>query len=66
MRGDHGIAGVAVHIGHRVCSVAAPGEVLVTRTVRDLVAGSGIAFAERGEHALKGLPERWTLYSASS
>jgi class 3 adenylate cyclase len=59
------VAGIAVHIGARVSSAAAPGEVLVTRTVRDLVAGSGIAFAQRGDHALKGLSERWTLYAAS-
>lgn len=58
------VAGIAVHIGARVSSVAAPGEVLVTRTVRDLVAGSGIAFADRGEHALKGVSDRWALYAA--
>lgn len=59
------VAGIAVHIGARVSSVAAPGEVLVTRTVRDLVAGSGIAFADRGEHDLKGISDRWALYAAS-
>ena len=48
----------------RVGALAAPGEVLVTRTVRDLVSGSGIAFEERGEHELKGVPDRWTLYAA--
>ena len=58
------IAGITVHIGARVSALAAPGEVLVTRTVRDLVAGSGIAFEERGEHELKGVPDRWTLYAA--
>jgi class 3 adenylate cyclase len=58
------LAGIAVHIGARVSSVAEPGEVLVTRTVRDLVAGSGIAFDDRGEHALKGMAEAWTLYAA--
>jgi len=57
------ITGIAVHIGARVSAAAAPGEVLVTRTVRDLVAGSGIAFADRGEHELKGVPERWALYA---
>ena len=46
-----------MHIGARVSALAEPGEVLVTRTVRDLVAGSGIAFEERGEHELKGVPE---------
>jgi class 3 adenylate cyclase len=59
------VSGIAVHIGARVSSVAAPGEVLVTRTVRDLVAGSGIAFAERGEHALKGVSDRWALFATS-
>ena len=62
-RRNGGIAGIAVHIGARVSSVANPGEVLVTRTVRDLVAGSGIAFDERGEHELKGVADRWTLYA---
>ena len=57
------VAGIAVHIGARVSSAAAPGEVLVTRTVRDLVAGSGIAFDERGEHSLKGVPDTWSLYA---
>jgi class 3 adenylate cyclase len=63
-RSEGGIAGIAVHIGARVGALAAPGEVLVTRTVRDLVAGSGIAFEERGEHELKGVPDTWTLYAA--
>ena len=54
----------AVHICARVGALAAPGEVLVTRTVRDLVAGSGIALEERGEHELKGVPDTWTLYAA--
>jgi len=62
-RSDH-IAGIAVHIGARVCALADPGEVLVTRTVRDLVAGSGIVFEDRGEHELKGVPDRWALYAA--
>ena len=62
-RGD-AVAGIAVHIGARVCALAGANEVLVTRTVRDLVAGSGIAFEERGEHELKGVPDHWTLYAA--
>jgi class 3 adenylate cyclase len=62
-RGDD-VAGIAVHIGARVSTLADPGEVLVTRTVRDLVAGSGISFEERGEHELKGVPDRWALYAA--
>jgi class 3 adenylate cyclase/pimeloyl-ACP methyl ester carboxylesterase len=64
VRRQNGISGIAVHIGARVGALAAPGEVLVTRTVRDLVAGSGIAFEERGEHELKGVPDTWTLYAA--
>ena len=62
-RDDH-VAGIAVHIGARVSALAEPGEVLVTRTVRDLVAGSGIAFEERGEHELKGVSDTWMLYAA--
>jgi class 3 adenylate cyclase len=60
-----GIAGIAVHIAARVSSTAKPGEVLVTRTVRDLVAGSGIVLEDRGEHELKGVPERWPIYAVS-
>jgi pimeloyl-ACP methyl ester carboxylesterase len=57
------VGGLAVHIGARVAGQARPGEVLVSGTVRDLVAGSGIRFAERGTHALRGVPGEWTLYS---
>ena len=60
------VAGIAVHIGARVSELAEPGEVLVTRTVRDLVAGSGIDFADRGEFPLKGVPEHWELYATSN
>jgi len=60
------VAGIAVHIGARVSELAGAGEVLVTRTVRDLVAGSGIAFDDRGEFPLKGVPERWELYATSN
>ncbi len=59
------VAGIAVHIGARVSALAEPGEVLVTRTVRDVVAGSGIVFEERGEHELKGVPDQWALYAVS-
>jgi pimeloyl-ACP methyl ester carboxylesterase len=55
------LAGVAVHIGARVAGLAAPGEVLVTSTVRDLVGGSGIEFEDRGPHTLKGVPGEWQL-----
>ena len=58
------IAGIAVAAGARIASLAAPGEVLVSRTVRDLVAGSGFVFTERGEHELKGVPGSWSLYAA--
>jgi len=57
------LSGVAVHVGARVASLAAPGEVLVSRTVKDLVAGSGLRFRERGAHQLKGVPGEWHLYA---
>jgi class 3 adenylate cyclase len=56
------IGGIAVHTGARVAAAADPGEVLVSSTVRDLVAGSGIVFADRGERELKGVGS-WRLYS---
>jgi len=55
------IGGIAVHVAARVMALAQAEEVLVSSTVKDLVAGSGIEFADRGEHALKGLPEEWRL-----
>jgi class 3 adenylate cyclase len=58
------LAGIAVHIGARVTALAAPGEVLVSQTVRDLVAGSGLTFTERGVHTLKGVPSEWRLFKA--
>ncbi len=58
------VGGLAVHIGARVADLAASGEVLVSSTVHDLVAGSGIAFEHRGPHTLKGVPEEWQLFSA--
>jgi class 3 adenylate cyclase len=57
------VTGIAVHIGSRVQDLARPGEVLVSRTVVDLVAGSGLAFSDRGEHELKGVPGRFQLYA---
>lgn len=57
------IGGIAVHIGQRVSAMAGPGEVLVSRTVTDLVAGSGLEFEDRGEHELKGVPGSWQLYA---
>jgi len=65
LRGDD-VGGIAVHIGARVAALADAGEVLVSRTVKDLVAGSGITFKDRGMHTLKGVPEEWQLYSVSS
>lgn len=60
------IRGIAVHIGARVASLAGPGEILVSSTVRDLVAGSGLRFEDAGEHDLKGVPEPWHLYRVVS
>jgi class 3 adenylate cyclase len=62
---DGDIGGIAVHIAARVNALAAPGEVLVSRTVKDLVAGSGIRFLDRGAHALKGIDESWQLLAAA-
>jgi class 3 adenylate cyclase len=59
------VAGVAVHTGARVAAAAGPGEVLVSQTVKDLVAGSGIEFEDRGTRELKGVPGEWRLYAVS-
>jgi class 3 adenylate cyclase/pimeloyl-ACP methyl ester carboxylesterase len=61
---QNSVAGLAVHIGARVAALAAASEVLVTSVVRALVLGSGIAFADRGVHSLKGVPESWQLFAA--
>lgn len=58
------LAGIAVHTGARVAGLAAPGEVLVSQTVRDLVAGSGLTLEDRGTYALKGVPNEWRLFRA--
>jgi class 3 adenylate cyclase len=60
------VRGLAVHIGARVAAEAEPGDVLVTSTVRDLVVGSGLVFADRGRRSLKGVPGEWDTYSASA
>ena len=60
------VRGVAVHIGARVAALAEPSQVLVSQTVKDLVAGSGLAFTDAGEHELKGVPDRWRLYRVVS
>jgi class 3 adenylate cyclase len=56
------ISGIGVAIGARVGALAGPSEVLVSQTVKDLVAGSGLTFEDAGEHELKGVPDRWHLY----
>jgi len=58
------ISGIAVHIAARIAHIADPRETIVSSTVRDLVAGSGLCFRDRGLHALRGLPEELRLYSA--
>jgi class 3 adenylate cyclase/pimeloyl-ACP methyl ester carboxylesterase len=63
-RRSEGIAGVGVHIAARVLALAGAGEVLVSRTVRDLVTGSGLTFVDRGPHTLKGVPEQWEILEA--
>lgn len=62
---SHDIAGLAVHIGARISALAAPGEILVSRTVKDLVAGAGFTFADGGEHVLKGVPDIWQVFSVT-
>ena len=65
LRGDD-IGGIGVHVGARIMALAQPDEVLVSRTVRDLTAGSGLSFDDRGEHVLKGIPDRWQIFRAAS
>jgi class 3 adenylate cyclase/pimeloyl-ACP methyl ester carboxylesterase len=60
------VGGIAVHIAARVAALADPSEVLVSSTVKDLVAGSGLQFTERGEHELKGVPGRWKLFACQA
>lgn len=60
------VRGLAVHIAARVMSLAGPGEVLASATVKDLVFGSGIEFHDRGTHTLQGVPGEWRLFAASS
>ena len=64
LRGDD-LGGIAVHIGARVAGAARAGEIMASSTVRDLVAGSGLGFEDRGEHVLKGVPEQWRLYAVT-
>jgi class 3 adenylate cyclase len=62
---DDDVGGIAVHIAARIMATAGPGEILVSRTVRDLVTGSGIALEDRGTHALRGLSDPWQLFAAN-
>ena len=62
---DGKLAGIAVNIGARVAAQASPGEILVSSTVKDLVAGSGLQFEERGRATLKGVPGEWQLHAVS-
>ncbi len=62
---DGKIAGIAVHTAARIASEAGPDEVVVSGTVKDLVAGSGIEFHDRGKHMLKGVPGEWQLFSVA-
>jgi class 3 adenylate cyclase len=64
LRGND-VGGIAVHIGARVTALASAGDIVVSSTVRDLVAGSGIGFLDRGGHALKGVPGRWKLFAVA-
>jgi class 3 adenylate cyclase len=65
VRGDD-IGGIGVHIGARVSALAAPNDVLVSSTLRDLVIGSGLEFEERRPHQLKGMPGEWHLFAVAS
>jgi class 3 adenylate cyclase len=58
------VRGIAVHTGARIAALAGPGEVLISHTVKDLVAGSGLEFEDRGVHELKGVPGEWRVYAA--
>ena len=62
---DDDVSGIAVNIGARVEDLAQPGEILVSGTVKDLVAGSGLAFEDRGERELRGVPDRWRLFAVA-
>jgi class 3 adenylate cyclase len=57
------LSGLAIHIGVRVAAIATAGEVLVSSTVNDLVAGSGLRFVGRGSHVLKGVPGEWAIFA---
>jgi class 3 adenylate cyclase len=60
---DYG--GIAVHVGARIAALAGPAEILASGTVKDLVAGSGLTFSDRGTHELKGIPDTWHVYQVT-
>jgi len=62
---DDGVGGVAVDIATQLAALARPGEVLVSRTVKDLVAGSGISFTDRGTHELPDIPDQWQVFAVT-
>jgi class 3 adenylate cyclase len=62
-RVEHKVGGLAANIGARVAAMAAPSEVLVSQTVKDLMVGSDLAFVDRGSHELKGVPGAWNVYA---
>ena len=62
-RVEHKVGGLAANIGARVAAMAAPSEVLVSQTVKDLMVGSDLAFVDRGSHELKGVPGAWHVYA---
>ena len=63
---DDDVGGIAVHIGARISGLAAPGEVLVSSTVRDLIVGSSQTLSDRGEHELKGVPGPWRIFAVQT
>jgi class 3 adenylate cyclase len=60
---DNKVAGLAVNIGARICALAEPSEILASQTIRDLVAGSGLQFEDKGIRQLEGVPEAWRLFA---
>ena len=65
LRGDD-IGGIAVHLAARIAALAGAGEILTSRTLKDLTAGSGLVFEDRGMYSLKGVPDEWQVYAIAS
>ena len=63
---DHDVRGIAVHIASRIADLGAANDIIVSRTVKDLVAGSGLVFEDFGTHCLKGIPEAWQLFRVAA